>query len=1080
MPPPGNRKKHPVRTKRANGGSGRPFTRDLALAGWLTAQVGGYYDRLLDTLAGCAQGAGAGGHSNFALAVAARNGCAIGAEVLAADARIAAHVARIARARPGFTLTYFQWLACLYTDLYLARLKRDRAGLHESLEAYRREWHSGLTPYADTELDRIACFMATGAGKTLLLHLNLLQFLEHLPFEPQNILLITPNESLSAQHHAELAASGLAGLPVSVTEITKFYFADGAARRRGGGVQEPVDNYRGPNLLLVDEGHKGTKSDEVRGSGNWRDIRESLAGHPEARQPVEGRAGFTFEYSATFAQVAALDSGLHAEYAKSVFVDFGYARFWREGYGKDFRVVNTKDSIQEDLLLAVGLLGFYEQARAFDDSEHRAVIAEHNLAAPLAVLVGSRVQGSADTASEVARVARFLHRAASDLAWLKDKIANIINELRPMQQRLGGDALRFDLLTGLTPTQIAKDLQTRLFGGAGGLAVTALSNGELGLRSTGAQDDAWCGTIFVGEARKLKTALLKLGLADGGEDRVSGSVFERIERDPRIKFLIGAKRFIEGWSSWRVSSMGLLEVGSGEGSQVIQLFGRGVRLRGREGTLKRAGAGAPLPVRVLETLNVFGLKADYVAAWLTSLERDGIRRDPLWVLLQPAEPAVDKLALQVLRNDETLANFAREPVVFMAANCPAVEQRIAAEIAVMSGITSLQSLTVAPPAARTVPAAWIDPDRVQTEALSFKARMGWRNLVLPRGEIARFLKEKAHIAGPADFFLPRDTTAWRRAEAAVAACIEQALTRCYRAAQREAARGQWRTEVLSADDGNFPWAEVKGSRTLAYRVELEASNRVSTELLQLAKKHVGGLLTEIQFRELEAQVARIVGLNDLADRIEALLQDGKHAMPGDDLARPLPRLWCEEHLYRPLLLSNPGIEQSGQLSLLDQELGIRLDPPGLVESEARFVWDLRAWWKANCEAPEWCDCTVYLLRNQALRGAGFFAEQGFYPDFMLWLKRGARQALAFVEPKGIELILGDARFLTKLDLLRELRVLTLDVPIRGYLVSATTFSAISARDPGQTRESLRAQGILIQGEDSRDIQTILDELRALV
>ena len=99
---------------------------------------------------------------------------------------------------------------------------------------------------------------------------------------------------------------------------------------------------------------------------------------------------------------------------------------------------------------------------------------------------------------------------------------------------------------------------------------------------------------------------------------------------------------------------------------------------------------------------------------------------------------------------------------------------------------------------------------------------------------------------------------------------------------------------------------------------------------------------------------------------------------------------------------------------------------------------------------------------------------------MLWLKRGAHQALAFVEPKGIELILGDARFQTKLDLLRELRQLALDIPIRGYLVSATAFSAISARDPGQTRESLRAQGILIQGEDSRDIQTILEELRALV
>ncbi len=1060
-----------------SGGTGRAFTRDLALVDWLTSQLGGNYDRLLDTLSDCAPGPGASGYSHFAQAAASRNGCAIGAEVLAADGRIAAHVTRIARARPGFTLTYFQWLACLYTDLYLARIKRDRGGMLAAVEAHRRDRFLHLPAYTDAEIDRIACFMATGAGKTLVLHINLLQFLEHRPFEPQNILLITPNESLSSQHRAELEASGLAGLPVVVTEITKFYFSDGTARRKGGGVQEPVENYRGPNLLLVDEGHKGTRGDEERGPGNWRDIRESLAGHPDARQPVEGKPGFTFEYSATFAQVAALSPELHAEYAKSVFVDFGYARFWREGYGKDFRVINTKDALQEDLLLTVGLLGFYEQARAFD--EQRALVAEHNLAAPLAVLVGSRVQGNVDAASEVARVVRFLHRAASDHKWLSRLIASALRDLKPLQHQLGGDALRFDLLEGLSPDSIAADAQARLFGGAGSLAVTALSDGELGLRSQGAKDDAWCGTIFVGDARKLKATLLGLGLADGGDDRVSGSVFERIEHDDRIKFLIGAKRFIEGWSSWRVSSMGLLEVGSGEGSQVIQLFGRGVRLRGRHGSLKRTGAAAPVPVRKLETLNVFGLKADYVSAWLTSLERDGIRREPLWIELKQ-DGTIDDLALDLVRNDDSVDGFAQSPVVFDADECANVEYRIDAEIAVMAGISTPQAMASAPPSARAVPAGWIDPDRVQAEALGFKDRMNWRNLVLPRGELERFLLTKARIAAPAAFFTPGDLTAWRRAEAGVTACIEQALTRHYRAAQREAARGHWRTERLSSRDRNFPWVEVEGKSVLAYRVELEASNRVSTELLKLARKHVGGLLTEDQFRELEAQVARIVGLNDLADRIETLLRDGKHAMPDDDLARPLPRLWCEEHLYRPLLLSNPGVEQHGQLSLLDQELGLRLDPPGLEESEARFVWDLRAFWKTHCEEPEWREMSIYLLRNQARRGVGFFAEQGFYPDFMLWLKLGERQALAFIEPKGIELILGDARLETKLDLLQEIRGLPLKVATRGYLVSATPFNAIVARDPTATRDTLRARGVLIQGEELQDVRQILDDLREMV
>lgn len=1070
------------RPARSSGGQGRPFTRDLALVDWLTAQIAGNYDRLLDTLAACAMGASESGHSHYARAVVSLKDCRIGPEVLAADSRIAAHVERIANARPGFALTYFQWLACLFTEIYLSRLKRDRASLLAAVEVHRRARFLHLPPYGESDLDRIACFMATGAGKTLLLHINLLQFLEHRPFEPENILLITPNESLSAQHRAELELSGLSGLSVTVTEITKFYFSNGSTRRKGGGVQEPVDRYRGPNLLLVDEGHKGTRSDEARsldpeGPGTWRDIRESLAGHPNARQPVEGKSGFTFEYSATFAQVAALAPDLHAEYAKCVFVDFGYARFWREGFGKDFRVVNTKNPIQEDLLLTIGLLGFYEQARFHD--EHPLLVSEFNLAPPLAVLVGSRVQGDADQASEVARVTHFLHRAASDRPWLAKLTKKVLKDLKPIQHQLEGDSLHFDLISSLSPDAIAADLQKRLFGGSGALSVTALSDGELGLRSLGAKDDAWCGTVFVGEARKLKASLVKLGLTDGGDDRISGSVFERIESDSRIRFLIGAKRFIEGWSSWRVSSMGLLEVGAGEGSQVIQLFGRGVRLRGRNGSLRRTGSAAPAPVKALETLNVFGLKADYVSTWLTSLERDGIRREPLWIRLKE-EASLDKLALDVVRGDDADDLFSKTPVVFNASECPAVDYRIDSEIAVMSGISAPQSIAAGGSTSRTIPPKWVDPDRVQSTALGFKQRMNWRNLVLPRGEMAQFLVSRARIAGPESFFTPVDLTAWRRAEAAVSACIEQALTRAYRAAQRKAAQGRWKVERLTSEDRNFPRVEIDGKEALAYRVEVEASSSVSTELLRLARKFVGGLITEEQFRELEAQVTKIIGLSDLAERIEALLQDGRHAMPGDDLGRPIPRLWCDEHLYQPLLLKRPGIEQSGQLSLLDQELGLRMDPPGLEESEARFIWDLRGFWKKNCDLPEWAPYSIYLLRNQAGRGVGFFADQGFYPDFMLWMKKGSRQALAFIEPKGIELIWQDAQLITKLDLLMELRGLKLKVPTRGYLISATAFDTLAAKDPGITRDSLREQGVLIQGEDQSDVRQVLSDLRTLL
>src|SRR3546814_19182052 len=54
-----------------------------------------------------------------------------------------------------------------------------------------------------------------------------------------------------------------------------------------------------------------------------------------------------------------------------------------------------------------------------------------------------------------------------------------------------------------------------------------------------------------------------------------------LNKDSRLNVLIGSRKFTEGWSSWRVSTMGLLNMGQGEGSQIIQLFGRGVRLKGK-------------------------------------------------------------------------------------------------------------------------------------------------------------------------------------------------------------------------------------------------------------------------------------------------------------------------------------------------------------------------------------------------------------------------------------------------------------------------------------------------------------------
>jgi hypothetical protein len=102
-------------------------------------------------------------------------------------------------------------------------------------------------------------------------------------------------------------------------------------------------------------------------------------------------------------------------------------------------------------------------------------------------------------------------------------------------------------------------------------------DGEIALR-VGASDHF--GLINVGDSSTLVKLCEENGLYTT-DLQFSGSLFSEINEDHSpIKILIGSKKFTEGWNSWRVSTMGLLNLGRSEGSQVIQLFGRGVRLRG--------------------------------------------------------------------------------------------------------------------------------------------------------------------------------------------------------------------------------------------------------------------------------------------------------------------------------------------------------------------------------------------------------------------------------------------------------------------------------------------------------------------
>lgn len=1014
------------------------LAQNLVLFDYVTSLLGGDYPRITEALQSTVPGARADGQSFFLGALEGRIALAISPDRLAEhDSNILRHEASIARSRADLHLTYFQYLAALYADIYLAALVADPGRLLQHLRRFRDRRHPTIPQVEPDDLRHLAFWMATGSGKTLMAHMNLLQWQFHKPFEADNVILLTPSEALSRQHLAELALSGIAahhaiwepeGGGVHVLEITKLYVderADGAPR---GGVSLGTSWFEGRNLVIVDEGHKGTATvSEAREERRWRDIRRSL----------EGDRGFSLEYSATFAQITEQDDGLLYEYAKSVLFDYGYRRFWGDGYGKDYEVVNlrTEGAFDADELLLSGLLAAFEQKRLYDD--RRAEFASYNLEGPLMVFVGSTVTGASD--SDVISVLRFLNRFLSEPTWSVSHIAAIVSGTSGLPRDLLSHGYPYLRRLGTAASALYEDVCGRFFHGTGPLVLHLLSeaDGEIGLRAANSRHDEYFGVVNVGNASGLQRLAQVAGISAGEDDRLSGSLFESINsRDTKINVLVGSKKFVEGWSSWRVSVMGLLRVGRTAGPQVIQLFGRGVRLKGKDMRLRRSASlpgDHPEFIGLLETLHIFGLKADYMQVFDAAIRTEGLPA-PVYREL-PVDIPVELASLGLMAPDASGYDFPSHVLEFDPSKLSRdVEIDLGARFSVGHGPEGLHAAGAEIELQDgAFPHGHVDTEALFLSALNYKRLRGWPNLFITRGAIRALLATRVRLRAPADLFIPSSDRHRALIASAGQDAIKKALDRFTYAEQRR--RETASLSLAQITDAHLDFPVIPNIRPIhGYRLAVPV--------------------------DLVAEV----------DEVLALVAAG--TAPLEDVAEPLPRLHIGPHLYNPLLMANAEALGAGNRTLFGHALGVKSSPPGLVRGEIRFLRDLRRAW-LDRSAPRWRGYELYVLRNLPQKGIGFFETAGFYPDFLLWLKKGDAQALAFVEPHG--LVNWDQ---AKVDLLADIREMRLGVPMVGFIVTETEPADVGAGGGIRRGEEwYRERGVLFQ-RSADHIETILTELRA--
>ena len=1038
----------------------------LMLLGWANRQFGfESNEKLFTAMKEAGEGYDSDGRSHLARMLGSRNQCAVPPGDLARyDENVRSHLDSINKGRrEPITLRYFQQLAALYAELFLDRRATAPEALAREIDSYVRQRRYSTFPIRGIEsddLNKIAFWMATGSGKTLIMHMNYLQFLHYSGSERlNNIILITPNEGLSAQHMEEMSASGIpsacfgeAGLlashprTVRVIEITKI--VENKKGKRGVSIE--VDALGDRNLVFVDEGHRGTTGEA------WRALRNTVAAR-----------GFTFEYSATFGQAlaAAKDNNLTVDYGKSIVFDYSYRYFHRDGFGKDFRVLNMSGNEPSpditDLLLFGNLLSFYEQLCGYRDNV--SSLRAYNLEKPLWVFVGSSVyvahKMDGREVSDVLTVQIFLHRLLSERNWAVDAIEKLLRGESGLYAAWNVDMFsgRFDDLAKMaeSPEQLYADILRTVChaDGPGGLRLCAIRGapGELGLKAVGS--DHYFGLTYIGDTAKFK----KLAQSAGAgiileEDAVGGSMFDRInETGSTVNVLIGAKKFMEGWNSWRVSNMGLMNVGRAKGSEIIQLFGRGVRLKGRGMSLKRSThlEGAhPKDIGLLETLNIFAVRADYMKKFREYLDREGLEaRDPV-TLRVPVRTNEDFLgrglvvpALPDGSDFEADTNFALHTNEMAQVRIDRATRASSWESGT-SGQKVSEGSAGDERAAADLPLALVDWEEAYLDLVEHRRVKGMRPLAIPRADALKTVVENAPVIVVADdhVFMPRN---WRDRED-LQTVVHTVLRRC--------ADKCWQSERRCWEGERMKYREVDQADP---NILLNVDSAPPQGAGQQPHYMVSVPYADANLRD------RIV---ELIDQQEKLYERNLGDLAG---------IHFDRHLYQPLLIeegSNPNVG---------------ISPPPLNESETRFVRDLRTFWQDQ-GSTLYPDTEMFLLRNQGRgRGVGFSLEgTSFYPDFILWMISGDRQRVVFVEPHGM-LHAKAYEEDEKATLHERLPALAEGIIRRSgtgkkvsldcFIVSATDFHELRPKygDGKWTKEKFSERHILFQDGQGKYIETLL-------
>ncbi|MCY3724855.1 MAG: DEAD/DEAH box helicase family protein [Candidatus Poribacteria bacterium] len=840
-----------------------------------------------------------------------------------------------------FKLRYYQVLALLFTECFFAN----------------RQQSDGFDPNSEQENQRmLAYWMATGSGKTHIMHLNILQYLHHFCKKDNTrlqIFLTTPLANLIKQHERELEpyVRRLNETYNNRIELT-IDTTQGLLQKEDDYFQLP-DSGEVRRLILVDEAHIGLTSQQ---SGKFRELRNRL----------NVGDSFLFEYSATFHNVA---KELKDEYNNAIIYRYDYARFYTDGYGKDhfFKPIaadtvasesdeEIKDNLDECLRVMEEKLQIFNSVQK--DEQYDDDLTVHR---PLMAFMGHTVENPKEEGKD-------------------DEVSDIQKVL--------------DYLAALNETERQKFRS--IFGGAiiGPLVVARNPDNNSELLLSYGDGEKW-GMINVGDGAGFHSSIENPRIETRVESIADPNLhFENLDNETSpINVLIGSRKFAEGWNSYRLSVIDLINLGSSKGNLIIQIFGRGVRLRGKGGDGKRRHIDHKPDyyllrqrdreddIRRLETLTVFSLRQTYLKRFLEEVHAGGVSFQ--YVFKIQVNPMLFKIdsstSIDFEKYRHTLPIFKQGKTIG-------------------SGIKRVKFN------GSEIHYTYFDGSTEQSRIMN-----NWRKLSLDY----RTDKGKNALNVYEDLKENNEKYACYLNRAKLASLIhreaEKSQLQLYNKENYEPTIINFLSligEIRYREQGQDPitWTDqlnrqivIDATRMLRNRINahINRANYVYEPLERDDFIYEYTVTKEFPTQdELDAFVKRVENAETDA------LQENPHSQLRNKLQLLLPR--GHRHIYEPLMRPQEEVE--------NEHRDVKVSPDRLNAGEKKFVENLTEYIKLHYRQNERYE--FYLMRNAQKIGIYLESDAGsYYPDFVLWVLDIQQDIthILFIDPKGERDITGGTR-----------------------------------------------------------------------